>query len=330
MSNYKPPYTLTSKMVNLISSISEEITKIEYNKEDIITPRLRKKNRVRTLVGTLEIEGNFMGEEKITAMLEGKKVLGTYTEILEVEGAINSYKEFENYRYNHLDDLLKAHKILMKNILTTAGQFRGINVGVGSKDGVTHVAPPYGIVSNLMIDLFEWLKNSDEHMLIKSCVFHYEFEFIHPFSDGNGRIGRLWQSVMLYNWRDVFVVMPTESIVKDNEERYYQALEESGNLGESTPFIEFMLEVILNTVLKVGNRVGSRVGNRVGNNLTENQQRIIENIENNSKISAMKLSETLGISKRKIEENLAKLKELGMLKRIGGTRGYWEIQNDEI
>jgi len=217
--------------------------------------------------------------------------------------------------------LLKAHKILMKDILKTAGSFRSLNVGVGSKEGVSHVAPPYGIVSGLMIELFDWLKDSDEHPLIKSCVFHYEFEFIHPFADGNGRIGRLWQSVILYHWREVFVVMPTESIVKENQEKYYRALEDSGNMGESTPFIEFMLEVILNTVREVGNRVG----NKVGNDLTENQLEIIENIRLNSKISAVKLSEKVGISKRKIEENLAKLKALNAIKRVGGTRGYWEV-----
>ena len=325
MSSYKPPYNITSKMVNLISAISEELTRIEYSKESIITPMLRKKNRIKTLAGTLEIEGNFMGEDKITAMLEGKKVLGTYGEILEVEGAINTYKAFEDYKYDNLDDLLKAHKILMNNILNTAGSFRSVNVGVGSSEGVSHVAPPFGVVPDLMRDLFDWLKNSDEHMLIKSCVFHYEFEFIHPFSDGNGRIGRLWQSVMLYAWREAFVVMPTESIVRDNQERYYNALEEAGNLGESTPFVEFMLEVILNTVREVGNKVG----NRVGNNLSDNQQLIVENIRANSKISAMKLSKAIGISKRKIEENLAKLKAMNIITRVGGTRGYWEIV-DEI
>ena len=135
MSSYKPPYTITSKMVNLISAISEELTRIEYTKEEIITPRLRKKSRIKTLAGTLEIEGNFIGEEKITAMLDGKKVLGTYKEILEVEGAIGAYKEFENYSYDSLDDLLKAHKILMKDILNRAGSFRSVNVGVGSSGG---------------------------------------------------------------------------------------------------------------------------------------------------------------------------------------------------
>lgn len=311
-------------MVNLISFISEELTRIEYNKKEIITPQLRKKNRVKTLAGTLEIEGNFLGEEKITAILEGKRVLGTYQEILEVEGAINAYKEFENYKFDNAQDLLKAHKTLMNGILKTAGSFRSVNVGVGSSDGVAHVAPPHGVVPSLMRDLFEWLKKSDEHPLIKSCVFHYEFEFIHPFSDGNGRIGRLWQSVILYHWREVFAVMPTESIVRDNQEHYYNALEQSTDMGESTIFVEFMLDVILDTVRKVGNWVG----NKVGNALTDNQLKIMENIKLNSKVSATKLAELVGISKRKIEENLAKLKELKLLKRVGGTRGYWEIVNE--
>ena len=325
MNNYKPPYSITSKMVNLISAISEELIRIEYHKDTTITPKLRKVNRVKTLAGTLEIEGNFLGEEKITAILDGKTVLGTYQEILEVEGAIKAYKELESYKFNSLDDLLKAHKILMSDILKNAGKFRNINVGVGGKDGVTHVAPQPTMVQALMNDLFDWLKNSDEHPLITSCVFHYEFEFIHPFNDGNGRLGRLWQSVILYNYREVFNAIPTESIVRENQAKYYEAIENSTSLGESTPFIEFMLEIILETIRKVGNRVG----NKVGNNLTDNQNKIIENIQLNPKISAVKLSYIVGISKRKIEENLAKLKKSNILKRVNGTRGYWKII-DEI
>jgi len=322
MSSYKPPYTITSKMVHLISSISEELTKIEYSKREIITPRLRKKNRVKTLAGTLEIEGNFMGEEKITAILDGKRVLGTYQEILEVEGAINAYKEFENYRFDNLDDLLKAHKILMQGILTTAGSFRGVNVGVGSSDGVAHVAPPHGVVPDLMRDLFDWLKNSDEHMLIKSCVFHYEFEFIHPFSDGNGRIGRLWQSVILYHWREVFSSIPTESIIRDNQERYYQALEESGSLGESTPFVEFMLEVILDSIKS---SVKSSVNSSVNT-----EDRILEYLKQNPKSTIRELSEILGITTRGIEKQIANLKKEDKLKRVGSARkGHWEVI-DEI
>ncbi|NOQ31445.1 MAG: winged helix-turn-helix transcriptional regulator [Helicobacteraceae bacterium] len=317
MGSYKPPYTITSKMLSLSTSIGEELTKLEFGADKIITPLLRKKNRIKTLAGTLEIEGNFMGEEKITAMLDGKRVLGTYQEVLEVEGVINAYKEFENYNYNSLDDLLKAHKLLMSDILTTAGSFRGVNVGVGSKDGVTHVAPPYGVVPDLMIDLFEWLKNSDEHILIKSCVFHYEFEFIHPFSDGNGRIGRLWQSIILYHWRKVFNAIPTESIIRDNQNRYYKALEDSCSLGECTPFIEFMLEVILVTIK-------SSVKSSVNT-----EDKVLEYIKKKPKITIRELSELLYLTTRAIEKQIANLKKENILRRVGSARkGYWEILDE--
>ncbi len=325
MKNYKPPYTITSKMLSLSTSIGEALAKLEYEENRIITPRLRKKNRIKTIAGTLEIEGNFIGEEKITAMIEGKRVLGRYEDILEVEGVIEAYKSFENYHYDHLEDLLNAHKMLMKGILRTAGNFRNVNVGVGNHEGVSHVAPPHGVVPQLMEQLFEWLKTSDEHLLIKSCVFHYEFEFIHPFSDGNGRIGRLWQSVILYHWRKVFSAVPTESIIREHQDAYYKALEEAGSMGESTPFVEFMLEVILETVQKVGNKVG----NRVGNLLSDNQENILELIRKNPKISAQKLSESIGISKRKTEENIAKLKQMELLQRVGGTRGHWEVNDGD-
>jgi len=201
MSTYKPPYTITSKMLHLSTQISEALTNLENSTKEAIMPILRKKNRIKTLAGTLEIEGNFLGEEKITAILDGKKVLGTMLEVAEVEGAIASYAQLENYQYDKLDDLLKAHKLMMKGILKSAGSFRNVNVGVGSSEGVSHVAPPHDRVPELMNALFDWLAESDEHLLIKSCVFHYEFEFIHPFSDGNGRIGRLWQSVILHHWK---------------------------------------------------------------------------------------------------------------------------------
>jgi Fic family protein len=208
MPNYKPPYTITSKMLTLSTSICEELTKIELQTNKTITPMLRKKNRIKTLAGTLEIEGNFLGEEKITAIIDGKRVLGTIPEIAEVKGAIKAYQELENYQYDDISELLKAHKILMNEILNNAGNFRTSNVRVGE-----HIAPQCHLVPQLMGELFEWIKESDEHILLKSCIFHYEFEFIHPFVDGNGRIGRLWQSVILYNYNPLFASLPTESIV---------------------------------------------------------------------------------------------------------------------
>ena len=315
-SNYTPPYMISTKILNLIGEITEKLTELKYNKSRVVTLKLRKKNRIKTLAGTLEIEGNYLGEEKITALLEGKRVLGTMQEVAEVEGAIKAYQELENYRYDEIKDLLDAHKILMGGILKTAGNFRSSNVRVGE-----HIAPQVHMVPDLMTQLFEWLKESDEHMLLKSCIFHYEFEFIHPFSDGNGRMGRLWQSVMLYTYNPLFASLPTESIVRDHQEAYYKALEASTELGESTPFIEFMLEMILEAIRKVGNEVGNRVGN-----LTENQMRIVEMMRDNPKVSAKLLSEEVGISVRKIEENIAKLKKLGIIERIGGTRGHWEVK----
>ena len=318
MSSYKPPYTITSKIVNLISSISQELTKIEYHQDTTITPKLRKINRIKTISGTLEIEGNFLGKEKITAILDGKRVLGTYQEVLEAEGAIKAYKELENYRFDSLKDLLKAHKLLMSGILKNAGNFRSTNVGVGSEDGVSHIAPQPTFVPQLMSDLFDWLKYSDEHPLIKSCVFHYEFEFIHPFSDGNGRVGRLWQSVILYHYREVFNAIPTESIVRENQTKYYEAIEQSTSLGESTPFIEFMLGVILKSIIS---SVKSSVKSSVNT-----EDKILDYLNQNPKATIKELANVLDLTTRAIEKQIANLKKANKLSRVGSARkGYWQV-----
>jgi Fic family protein len=316
--NYKPPYTITTKIVNLISQISEELTKIEIDEQRLITPNLRKINRIKTLAGTLEIEGNFLGEEKITAILDGKTVLGTFSEITEAKGAIEAYKEFENYNPKNLTDMLKAHHILMKDMINSAGNFRSINVGVGGKDGVAHIAPPPNQVPKLMKDLFDWLGVTDEHPLITSSVFHYEFEFIHPFSDGNGRIGRLWQSVILYNWKKAFIAIPTESIIRDHQEEYYQAIENSTNLGESTPFIEFMLEVILESIQS------SVTSNQKSSHKSD--QKVLELVRQNSKITIKELMQQLSMSESGIKKVIKKLKVEKRLQRVGSLKdGRWEV-----
>ena len=319
MPEYKPPYTITSKMLHLSTQISEALTNLEHSTKEAITPILRKKNRIKTLAGTLEIEGNFLGEEKITAILDGKRVLGTMLEVAEVEGAIAAYGELENYQYDKLDDLLQAHLLMMNGILKTAGSFRRVNVGVGSSEGVSHVAPPFDRVPELMGELFDWLAQSDEHHLIKSCVFHYEFEFIHPFSDGNGRIGRLWQSVILHQWKPIFSSMPTESIIRDHQEAYYGALEAAGSVGESTPFVEFMLEMILQTIQDVPNSDPDNVPK-------ERTEMILDHLVKVPEISVRKLSELLSVSDKTIKRDLEKLKDQQKIERIGSNRkGYWHI-----
>lgn len=318
--NYKPPYTITSKIIDLISKISLNIGKLEALNIDANLPMLRKINQIKTITGTLQIEGNSLDEEKITAILEGKSVLSTVDELAEAQGAIALYKQMQSLDYKQETSLLESHKILMSELLKNAGKYRRKDVGVGGKSGVVHVAPPQAHVSKLMNDLFEWLNTTDEHPLIVSSVFHYEFEFIHPFIDGNGRMGRFWQSLILYEWNSYFSIIPVESIVREKQQKYYEVLEICGSEGESTVFVEFMLESIYEAIEEVGNKVGNKVGN-----LSENQRKILEEIKRDNKISAAKLSNIIGISKRKIEENLAKLKEKKLLLRIGSTRGYWQV-----
>jgi len=328
--SYKPPYTITSKMVKFISSISEELTKVEYNKQNGITPKLRKKNRIKTLAGTLEIEGNFLGEEKITAIVEGKRVLGSMLEVAEVEGAIKAYGELENYRYNKIDDLLKAHKFMMGGVLKDAGKFRSSNVGVGGKDGLIHVAPQTTMVPNLMNNLFKWLNSTDEHPLIVSSVFHYEFEFIHPFSDGNGRIGRLWQSVILYNYKDVFSTIPTESIIRENQDRYYEAIEKSTSMGESTPFVEFMLEVIKDSLKNYTKQSKKNVPRKVPKDVPlKRLDEIIQIIKKNNQVTIIQIAGMLGVSDKTIKRDIVKLKDQNRLTRVGSLRsGCWKVLDD--
>lgn len=326
MSHYEPPFTITPKVLDFVSKITESVTKLELLEPKSISPILRKVNKIKTITGTLEIEGNTLGIEKVTAILEGKRVVGSTREIAEVQGAIKVYDELENFEYTNLDDILLSHKMLMNGILKQAGTFRTKDVGVGGSEGVVHVAPPYAQVPNLMHDLFEWLKSSDIHPLIKSSVFHYEFEFIHPFIDGNGRIGRLWQSLILYDWKGIFNGIPVESVVRDAQEKYYEALEVSGNLGESTIFIEFMLEAILLTcerTLEESQNVPLNVSKNVP---LKRLDQIVCFIQENKNVTIDQLAQLCSVSSKTINRDISKLKDDSKLKRVGSLKsGYWEL-----
>ncbi len=313
MKNYNPPYKITSKILKLSTKISEELTKLEFTSSSKSNVMLRKKNRIKTLAGTLEIEGNYLGEEKITAILDGKRVLASVQELSEVQGAIKAYEKIDSFSFDNMNDLLLAHKILMEDILKDAGSFRSVNVQVGE-----HIAPQQSIVNTLMTDLFSWLKVSDEHMLLKSCIFHYEFEFIHPFSDGNGRIGRLWQSVILNTYNPLFLLLPIESIVRDYQEEYYKAIEESTDDGESTIFIEFMLEIILKSIEE------SQKSNQESN--LKSDQKVLLLIKENKNITIKELCEITSMSESGIKKVIKKLKDEEKLIRIGSLKaGYWKI-----
>jgi Fic family protein len=268
--SYQPPFAITAEIIDLIAEISELMGEIKHFNESHLAVRLRKISKIKTITGTLQIEGNTLSEQQVTALLEGKRVLGTMREIAEVKGAIEVYNRIEQFDYKKLDDLLGAHKLLMGEILNHAGHFRAKSVGVYGAQGVTHVAPPANQVSGLMAELFAWLNHAEEHPLVVSSVFHYEFEFIHPFIDGNGRMGRLWQHLILQRWRESFALVPVESMLRDHQQGYYQALEQAGQDGNCTIFVLFMLKTIRESIVDV-----KRYGDQVSDQVSDQVERLL-------------------------------------------------------
>ena len=254
----KPPYDITSKILKLISSISEKIGEINANYLSKQSPQLRKQNRIRTIYSSLQIEGNTLTEEQITALIENKRIIGPEKDVLEVLNAIKVYDKLNEYKFSSEKNFLKAHFQLMNGLIGSAGKYRKQGVGIVKGTKLEHVAPPHENVPYLMKNLFEYLKNSDELTLIKSCVFHYEMEFIHPFLDGNGRMGRLWQTLILLAEYPVFEFLPFETLISQTQSEYYKSLALSDKSGKSTIFIEYMLGVIeksLENLLNYNNRV---------------------------------------------------------------------------
>jgi Fic family protein len=240
----QPPFSITSKTLDWISKIERLIGRIEGLDHPKPQPHLRKFNRIRTVQGSLAIEGNTLGLDQVTALLEGKRVIGRSQEIKEILNAIQVYDQIETFQPRSPKDLLKAHRLLMNGLVVDAGKWRKNHVGIVKGSQVAHIAPPAERVPYLMDDLFCFLKNEKTHPLIRSCVFHYELEFIHPFQDGNGRIGRFWHSLLLYHYHPAFEFIPVESIIQTHQQSYYDALEKSDKAGNSTPFVEFSLEMI--------------------------------------------------------------------------------------
>ncbi|PWA09160.1 Fic family protein [Flavobacterium laiguense] len=254
----KPPYDITLKILKLISSISEKIGEVNANYLNKQSPQLRKQNRIKTIHSSLQIEGNTLTEEQITALIENKRVIGPKKDVLEVLNAIMVYDKLEEYKFSSDKSFLKAHLELMNGLIESAGKYRKQGVGIVKGTKVEHIAPPHENVPHLMKDLFEYLKDSDELTLIKSCVFHYEMEFIHPFLDGNGRMGRLWQTLILMSEYPIFEFLPFETLISQTQNDYYKSLSLSDKSGKSTYFIEYMLDVIdksLGNLLNYNNRI---------------------------------------------------------------------------
>jgi Fic family protein len=240
----KPPYDITPQILVLLASISEKIGAINAHTLSKSSPELRKQNRIKTIQASLQIEGNTLSIEQVTAIINHKKVWGPEKDIQEVINAHKAYQELVSFNLFSSRDFLKAHKLFLSNLIEHPGKYRSKGVGIVNGNQIKHIAPPAKRVPELMKELFHYLKNKDEIALIKSCVFHYELEFIHPFLDGNGRMGRFWQTLILMQDYPIFEYLPLETLIKDHQETYYKTLALCDQKGNSTMFIEFMFEII--------------------------------------------------------------------------------------
>ncbi len=304
--NYQPPYSITSNILNLVAEIGELLGRLsvleklqEQQKSRLL---LRRINRIRTIQGSLAIEGNTLSEDQITAILEGKPVIAPPREVQEARNAIKAYEQFSNWQATDKKDLLKAHQILMLGLIDDAGQYRNRGVGVMKGDQVIHMAPPADRVSKLLSDLFTWLKTSEEHALISSSVFHYEFEFIHPFSDGNGRMGRLWQTLILSQWKPIFKHIPVESMVFANQADYYKAINQSTEQTDSAPFIEFMLNRILEACNSgfenASDQLSDQVNDHVRDQVNKPIKALLNILINQTAMTSSDLMKQLGLKHR--------------------------------
>lgn len=333
MKNYQPPLTITPHILNRHGQISEQLGRIAERDHQAQTLRLRRINQIRTIQGSLAIEGNSLSVEQITAVLEGKPVIAPPKEVQEVKNALTVYERFEHYNPNSESDLLDAHRVLMMGLVEELGQYRSGGVGVMSGKNVVHMAPPASQLPRLMSQLFDWLAATEQPALIASAVFHYEFEFIHPFADGNGRMGRLWQSLILAKWNPLFAHLPIESLVYANQTGYYKAIADSTEATDCAPFVEFMLDVIYETLVtpssdnSLGNELGISLGKDLGKELSRNQKAIVRLVLDEPRVTVKEMAEQLGVSTTTIENNLRTLREKNLVLRIGGRRaGYWQCQ----
>jgi Fic family protein len=258
----KPPYDINSQILRYTTSISEKIGEINASFLVKSSPSLRKQNQIKTIHSSLQIEGNTLTQEQITAILENKRVIGPTKDIKEVENAIVVYDSILDFQFDSLKSFLLAHKLLMNRLIEKPGTLRKKGVGIVKGSKVEHLAPPSENLPYLMKDLFDYVKKDEEIILIKSCVFHYEMEFIHPFLDGNGRMGRLWQTVILMSKYPIFQYLPFETLISKSQEEYYKVLSICDKTGNSTMFIEYMLKIIDNSLTELLN-------NSVSVNLTQ-------------------------------------------------------------
>ncbi len=317
--SYQPPYTITPKILQHVADIVALLTRWQICSQASLTPQLRRNNRIRTIQASLAIENNSLSIDQVTAVLDGKPVLGLPREIQEVRNAFAAYEQLPKWKADSEVDCLTAHGFLMAGLVDEAGCYRNSGVGIYNNQALVHMAPPASRVTTLMADLLSWLASNAVHPLIASCVFHYEFEFIHPFADGNGRMGRLWQTLILSQWHPLLAYLPVESIIRVRQTAYYQALADADNLANSTPFIEFMLQALLDALTEVLEKTPEKTSEKTS-------EKILVLIAENPLLTIAELAELIGVTERSIERNLKKLQTEQRLSRNGPAKGgYWVV-----
>jgi Fic family protein len=295
MSEYKPPFHMTDRITNLVAEISEQIGRIRVLSHGNLNPHLRKENRIRTIHSSLAIEHNSLSLEQVTAIVDGRHILGNPNEIREVKNAYDAYEMMLSLNPYSVKDLLKAHRMMMEGLIPENGKFRSGGVGVFDGNVVVHMAPPARLVPGEIDELFAWYRSSEIHPLIRSAIFHYEFEFIHPFADGNGRMGRMWHSLLLGKWNELFYWLPIEELIRSRQQEYYEALGKSDKEADSSAFVELMLEIILDT-LKETTVVGKAEKDGT-DKLSPSVQKLLDAM-GDEELSAAEIMDRLGLSHR--------------------------------
>ncbi|WP_340609261.1 Fic family protein [Xenorhabdus bharatensis] len=341
MAVYQPPYRITSSILNRVIEIGELLGRWSVQSE-MSSPLLRKENRIRTIQASLAIEHNSLSIEQVTAIMNGKRVLAPAKDIQEVHNAILAYEKLPDWRSHQLSDLLAAHRLLMMGLIDFPGQLRGNDVGIYRENKLIHMAPPASQISRLINELLTWLKQTDIHPLIASSIFHYEFEFIHPFADGNGRMGRLWQTLILSEWRSELAWLPVETIIHYQQQAYYQVLRECDKTSDCTVFIDFILEKLAealkesidteqqDTILEseeMSVQMSVQMSEENTQQLNATAKKILSIIVNHPAITISQLADDLGVTPRTIERNIKVLQECGYLIRVGAKKGgYWRVR----
>jgi Fic family protein len=317
---YAPPLTLNPALLNRVAVIAEALGRWSARQDSQPSPRLRRENRIHTIQASLAIEQNSLSLEQVTALFDGQRVVGPARDIQEVRNAIAAYEALTRWNPAKREHLLEAHGLLMAGLIDAPGRFRNGGVGIYRGDQLVHMAPPAARVPSLVADLLAWLASSDWHPLITSCVAHYELEFIHPFADGNGRLGRLWQTLILSRWNPLLAWLPIEEVIRSRQQGYYESLGQADQLGDLEPFVSYQLEAIHDALRsEIGSEKGSEMGSEI-------DALILRDLAAEPTLSARRLAERLQLSQRAVEKHLAALQKGGRLLRHGSPRaGSWQV-----